>query len=76
MERLEDKQYLGKHWNSDKWVSYHMGNEAENIQNQFLLVLDEVKKQVGKKRWGREVKKIHRTIGVRTNSDFLLLVVL
>lgn len=49
MERLEDKQYLGKHWNSDKWASYHMGTEAENIQSQFLLVLDEVKKLVGKK---------------------------
>ena len=49
MERLENKQYLGKHWNSeiDKWASYHMGNEAENIQSQFLLVLGEVKKQVG-----------------------------
>lgn len=49
MERLEDKQYLGKHWNSDKWAFYHMGNEAKNIQSQFLLVLGEVKKQVGKK---------------------------
>ena len=49
VERLEDKQYLGKHWNSDKWASYHMGTEAENIQSQFLLVLDEVKKLVGKK---------------------------
>lgn len=49
-ERLDDKPYLRKHWNSeiDKWA-YHMGNEAENIQSQFLLVLDEVKKQVGKK---------------------------
>lgn len=49
VERLEDKQYLGKHWNSDKWAFYHMGNEAKNIQSQFLLVLGEVKKQVGKK---------------------------
>ena len=51
-----------------------MGNEAENIQSQFLLVLDEVKKQVGKKvagqGRGREVKKIHRTIGMRSDSDF------